>query len=60
MVSELDDIKWLRSVSMEDNSEYAHAATYEAIAKSRILLYAASPLFNGQTISTTKDEQKNW
>lgn len=61
MVSELDDIKMdLRSVSMEDNSEYAHAATYEAAMalKSRILLYAASPLFNGQTISTTKDEQK--
>ena len=61
MVSELDSIKYdLRSVSMPDATVYAHAATIEAAMalKSRILLYAASPLFNERPITTDKNEQK--
>jgi len=61
MVSELDSIKYdLRSVSMPDPTMYAHAATIEAAMalKSRILLYAASPLFNESPIATDKTAQK--
>jgi len=61
MVSELDSIKYdLRSVSMPDPTMYAHAATIEAAMalKSRILLYAASPLFNESPIATDKAAQK--
>jgi hypothetical protein len=61
MVNELDTIKYdLRSVSMPDPTVYAHAATIEAAMalKSRILLYAASPLFNERPITTDKDSQK--
>ncbi len=61
MVSELDSIKYdLRSVSMPDPTMYAHAATIEAAMalKSRILLYAASPLFNESPISTNNAAQK--
>jgi len=61
MVSELDSIKYdLRSVSMPDADVSAHAATIEAAMalKCRILLYAASPLFNGKTISVESENQK--
>lgn len=60
MIDELDDIQDdLRSVTMPDKDQNAHAATKEAAMalKSRILLYAASPLFNGQTITTNSEEQ---
>lgn len=61
MVDELDSIKTdLRSVAMEDATQYAHAATAEAAMalKVRILLYAASPLFNAHPLTTTDDRQK--
>jgi hypothetical protein len=61
MVNELDAIKYdLRSVSMPDATVYGHAATIEAAMalKSRILLYAASPLFNEKPLTTDKDGQK--
>ena len=61
MVSELDDIKYdLRSVTMPDAASSAHAATIEAAMalKCRILLYAASPLFNGKTISLDSENQR--
>lgn len=61
MVNELDTIKYdLRSVSMPDATVYAHAATIEAAMalKTRILLYAASPLFNERPLTTDKDGQK--
>ncbi|HOK35646.1 MAG TPA: RagB/SusD family nutrient uptake outer membrane protein [Paludibacteraceae bacterium] len=61
MVRELDTIKYdLRSVTMPDPSVYAHAATIEAAMalKSRILLYAASPLFNEKPITTDNNAQK--
>ena len=61
MVSELDDIKYdLRSVSMPDANVWAHAATIEAAMalKCRILLYAASPLFNGKPVSVETENQK--
>ncbi len=61
MVKELDDIQYdLRSVTMPDASEYAHAATAEAAMalKSRILLYAASPLFNEKPVTVDSEEQK--
>jgi len=61
MVNELDTIKYdLRSVSMPDAAVYGHAATIEAAMalKSRILLYAASPLFNQNPITTDKAGQK--
>lgn len=49
IVRELDEIKDdLRSLPMADATEFAHAPTKEACLamKSRVLLYAASPLFN--------------
>lgn len=61
MVSELDSIKYdLRSVSMPDAAVYGHAATIEAAMalKSRVLLYAASPLFNENPVSTNDPAQK--
>lgn len=61
MVDELDSIKYdLRSVSMPDAAVYGHAATIEAAMalKSRILLYAASPLFNENPVSTDDPAQK--
>lgn len=61
MVNELDEIKYdLRSVSMPDPEQFAHAATIEAAMalKSKILLYAASPLFNGNTVATDDDRLK--
>ncbi|MBN2765894.1 MAG: RagB/SusD family nutrient uptake outer membrane protein [Paludibacteraceae bacterium] len=61
MVDELDSIKYdLRSVSMPDAAVYGHAATVEAAMalKSRILLYAASPLFNENPVSTDDPAQK--
>ncbi|UKK51049.1 RagB/SusD family nutrient uptake outer membrane protein [Prevotella sp. E13-17] len=54
IVNELDDIQdSLRSVgTMSNVSEFGHAPTKQACQalKSRVLLYAASPLFNGQTL----------
>ncbi len=54
IVNELDDIKdSLRSVgTMSNVAEFAHAPTKQACQalKSRVLLYAASPLFNGKTL----------
>ena len=54
IVDELDDIKVdLRSKSFpESTNTYAYAPTYEACIalKSRVLLYAASPLFNERPI----------
>ena len=49
IVRELDEIKDdLRSLPMADAREFAHAPTKEACLamKARVLLYAASPLFN--------------
>ena len=49
IVRELDEIKDdLRSLPMADATEFAHAPTNEACLamKARVLLYAASPLFN--------------
>ena len=53
IVSELDAIKDdLRGLPMSDAFEYAHTPTKEACMamKSRVLLYAASPLFNESPI----------
>lgn len=53
IVSELDDIKdSLRKLPMQDAAIYAHAVTKQACMalKSRVLLYAASPLFNENPI----------
>ena len=53
IISELDEIKDdLRKLPMDDAGDYAHAPTREACMamKSRVLLYAASPLFNERTI----------
>jgi hypothetical protein len=53
IVTELDAIKdSLRSIPMESPEEFAHVATREAAMalKVRVLLYAASPLFNGNTL----------
>lgn len=55
IVSELDNIKdSLRSIPMQNPDLYAHAATKQACMalKSRVLLYAASPLFNGNTLES--------
>lgn len=49
IMRELDEIKDdLRSLPMADATEFAHAPTKEACLamKARVLLYAASPLFN--------------
>lgn len=49
IVRELDEIKDdLRSLPMSDATEFAHAPTKETCLamKARVLLYAASPLFN--------------
>ena len=61
IVTELDDLKDdLRTLPMADATEYAHAASREAAMalKSRVLLYAASPLFNESPISFATAEQK--
>lgn len=53
IVSELDAIQdSLRTLPMANAQLYAHAATKPACMalKSRVLLYAASPLFNGLTL----------
>lgn len=53
IVSELDDIQdSLRSLPMRDASAFAHVPTKQACMafKIRLLLYAASPLFNGKTL----------
>lgn len=53
IISELDEIKNdLRKLPMDDAGDYAHAPTREACMamKSRVLLYAASPLFNEKPI----------
>jgi SusD family. len=53
IVAELDDIKdSLRSIPLENPEEFAHVATREAALalKVRVLLYAASPLFNGNSL----------
>lgn len=53
IVTELDAIKdSLRSIPTESPEEFAHVATREAAMalKVRVLLYAASPLFNGDTL----------
>lgn len=53
IVSELDAIKEdLRTYPSSDFAQYSHAPTCEACIamKARVLLYAASPLFNGETI----------
>lgn len=49
IIGELDEIKDdLRSLPMSDATEFAHAPTKETCLamKARVLLYAASPLFN--------------
>lgn len=53
IVSELDNIQdSLRTYPISNASEFAHVATKQSCMalKSRVLLYAASPLFNGQTL----------
>ena len=53
IVRELDEIKDdLRTLPMPDAGDYAHTPTKEACMamKSRVLLYAASPLFNEKPI----------
>lgn len=53
IVDELDNIKdSLRSLPMRDATAFAHVPTKQACLalKIRVLLYAASPLFNGQTL----------
>lgn len=53
IVNELNTIgNDLRSYPIEDATAYAHVPTKEACEalKSRVLLYAASPLFNGNSI----------
>ncbi|SFG91913.1 RagB/SusD family nutrient uptake outer membrane protein [Pedobacter insulae] len=54
IVNELDDAaKDLPSALQQDGSEYGHATKGAALAlKARILLIAASPLFNGNSHST--------
>lgn len=56
IVTELDDIQdSLRSVgTMSNVAEFGHAPTKQACQalKSRVLLYAASPLFNGNTLES--------
>ena len=54
IVRELDEIKDdLRSLPMADATEFAHAPTKEACLamKARVLLYAASPLFNEKPLA---------
>jgi len=53
IVSELDDIRdSLRTTPLSNLSSYGHVVTRETAAalKTRVLLYAASPLFNGNNI----------
>lgn len=55
IASELDDIQdSLRSYPISDASNFAHVPTKQACIalKSRLYLYAASPLFNGETLET--------
>jgi len=61
IVSELDTIKdSLRSIPIADVNSDGHVVTQEAAMalKCRVLLYAASPLFNERPIATDKDAQK--
>lgn len=53
IVNEIEDIKdSLRSIPLEYPEEFAHVATREAALalKTRVLIFAASPLFNGNTL----------
>ena len=53
IVGELDEIKDdLRGLPMDDSGDFAHVPTKEACMamKARVLLYAASPLFNERPI----------
>ena len=53
IVSELDDIQdSLRLIPMRDAAAFAHVPTKQACMafKARVLLYAASPLYNGNTL----------
>lgn len=53
IAGELDDIQdSLRSYPMSDAANFAHVPTKQACIalKSRLYLYAASPLFNGETL----------
>ena len=53
IVNEIEEIKdSLRSIPLENPEEFAHVATREAALalKTRVLLFAASPLFNGNTL----------
>ncbi|ULB33968.1 MULTISPECIES: RagB/SusD family nutrient uptake outer membrane protein [Proteiniphilum] len=53
IVNEIEEIKdSLRTIPFEYPEEFAHVATREAALalKTRVLLYAASPLFNGNTL----------
>ncbi len=55
LVSELDDIQdSLRAYPMKDAVSFAHVPTKQACVafKARILLYAASPLFNERTLES--------
>jgi hypothetical protein len=61
IVSELDAIKdSLRSLPIENVTTDGHVITGEAAMalKCRVLLYAASPLFNQLPLSTEKESQK--
>lgn len=58
IVSELDAIKdSLRTAPITDLSTKGHAVTREAAMalKARVLLYAASPLFNGENIAPSNE-----
>lgn len=58
IVEELDAIKdELRSLPMPDAAEFAHTPTKEACLamKARVLLYAASPLFNERPVETQNE-----
>ncbi|MDD4992851.1 MAG: RagB/SusD family nutrient uptake outer membrane protein [Paludibacter sp.] len=61
IVNELDTIKdSLRSIPIADVNSEGHVVTQEAAMalKCRVLLYAASPLFNEHPIPTDNDAQK--
>ncbi|MGI6242229.1 MAG: RagB/SusD family nutrient uptake outer membrane protein [Prevotella sp.] len=58
IVGELDSIRdSLRTLPISNAAEFGHVATKEACMalKSRVLLYAASPLFNGNTLEKDND-----
>jgi len=53
IIDEIEDMKdSLRSIPLEYPEEFAHVATREAALalKTRVLIFAASPLFNGDTL----------